>query len=170
MKFTLLIAGLLVTVAASVVEAQTTASALGPMTVPGLEAVPSAVPLGTHVGPIMSSGYQDGGRRDPFAALLAPKRPSASNTALANRPRTGIGSLVLADLNVRGLVKVKGQWQATLEGANKQSYVVRAKDKLFDATVVSVDELGVWFAEDVDEGMPPQKVRRVLRQPGEEAR
>jgi hypothetical protein len=169
MKFTLLVAGLLVTVAASSVEAQTTASAAGPTAVPGLEAAPSAVPLGTHVGPIMSSGYQDGGRRDPFAALLTPKRPSASAN-LATRPRTGIGSLVLADVNVRGLVKFKGQWQATLEGANKQSYVVHAKDKLFDATVLSVDELGVWFAEDVDEGMPPQKVRRLLRQPGEEAK
>jgi len=169
MKFTLLVAGLLVTVAASSVEAQTTASALGATTGPVLEAAPSAVPLGTHVAPIMSSGYEDGGRRDPFAALLAPKRPAAS-ASLANRPRTGIGSLVLADVNVRGLVRFGKVWQATLEGANKQSYVVRAKDKLFDATVLSVDELGVWFAEDVDEGMPPQKVRRVLRPVGEEVR
>lgn len=168
MKLTLLIAGLVLTVAATAVEAQNAASTVGPNALPGLTPLPAAVPVGTHVGAATPTGYEDGGRRDPFSALVAPKK--ASGSALTSRPRVGIASLVLADIAIRGLVKVGDTWQATLEGANKQSYVVRAKDKLFDATVQSVDEQGVWFLEEVGAGTPPQRVRRVMRAAGEESR
>jgi Tfp pilus assembly protein PilP len=133
-----------------------------------LAAVPAAIPLGSRVGE-MPTGYDDGGRRDPFASLITPKRTAAMTTGPdgASRPRTGLGGVALADVTVRGVIKSGDTMMAILEAPNKQSFVTRVKDRLLDATVVSVDSDGVVFAEQVEAGMAPSQVRKSLRAAGE---
>jgi Tfp pilus assembly protein PilP len=136
---------------------------------PSLAPMPAAIPLGSRVGEL-PTGYDDGGRRDPFTSLIVPKRTMSVNTgADGSRARTGLGSVSLADVTVRGIVKAGPTVLAILEGPNKQSYTVHPKDRLFDATVVSVETDGVVFAQEAD-GMAPSQVKKSLRSAGEGVR
>jgi len=145
-------------------QAQSTAAAV-PAAAPA--AAPAvSMPIGTRVGE-MPTGYNDGGRRDPFSSLVRPKRTGPAS--LDGKPRTGLATLALADVTVKGIVKVGSTMQAILEAPSKQSFMARVKDRLLDAWVQSIDAAGVVFAEEVTTGTPPQ-VRKGLRPAGEEVR
>ena len=121
------------------------------------------IPVGTRVGDIPASGYDSAGRRDPFVTLVAPKRavtPGAPVGSLT-RPRNGLSSLALADVAVTGLTKTGNGMLAILQGPDKQSFVLHAKDQLFDATVKSIDTQGVVFVQTLDGR--PQEIRKTLR-------
>ena len=63
---------------------------------------PPAIPVGTRVGE-MPTGYDAGGRRDPFFSLIAPKRVAASSGGVNSlRPRSGLASIALADVTGQG--------------------------------------------------------------------
>ncbi|MEO7191438.1 MAG: hypothetical protein ABI051_10320 [Vicinamibacterales bacterium] len=136
--------------------------------VPAISGTAAPIALGSRVGDLVASGYDDGGRRDPFSSLVMPKRASATGGPSSGRPRSGLASLVLADITVRGIVRSGTTMLAILEGPNKQSFVTRAKDRLLDAVVQSIDSQGVVFVEQVDAGMPATPVRKLLRPAGEE--
>jgi len=124
-----------------------------------------AIPLGTRVGE-SPSGYEDGGRRDPFTSLVTPKR---TGTAAADgRPRSGLAALALADVTVKGVVRSGATMLAILEAPGRQSFVTRVKDRLLDATVKSIDSGGVVFAEQA--GPSTTDVRKALRPTGDEVR
>jgi Tfp pilus assembly protein PilP len=123
------------------------------------------IPVGTRVGdaPVIPSGYDSGGRRDPFTSLLAPKRPTPGQTG--TRMWTGLKSFALADVTVTGVVREGNKWTAIIENADKQSYVARPKDQLADATIKNIDSQGVVFVEAFQPGSTsrPQEVRKLLR-------
>ena len=124
------------------------------------------IPVGTRVGDapsVIPSGYDSGGRRDPFTSLLAPKRPLPGQ--LGGRLWTGLKSFALADVTVTGVVRENNKWTAILENADKQSYVARVKDALADATIKNIDSQGVVFVEAFQPGSTarPQEVRKMLR-------
>jgi len=149
--------------------AQTPESAASaPAALPSMTATPAAIPLGTRVGEIPTT-YDDGGRRDPFTSLVV-RRLAAGVAGMSARPRTGLGSIALADITVRGVVRSGPVMMAILEGPNKRSFIAKAKDQLLDATVSSIDPAGVVFAEIVDAGMAPNHVRKALRPAGEDVR
>lgn len=157
---TVVFAALLMLPVSAVAQSVTTAAAA-----PEATPVPT-IAVGTRVGDL-PTGYEDGGRRDPFASLVVSKR-TASATA-DGRPRTGLGAMSLADVTVKGLVKSGSTMLAILEVPGKQSFVARVKDRLLDATVQSIDAAGVVFAEHAGSGTPTQ-VRKALRATGEEGR
>jgi hypothetical protein len=134
---------------------------------PAMSAVPAAIPVGSRVGEWFTT-YEDGGRRDPFATLVAPRRTMSG--PVDGRPRRGLASLSLADVAVKGIVKNGDTMLAIIEGPNRQSFVARASDELFDATIASIDTSGVVFAQQIDASMPPNHVRKSLRAAGEEVR
>jgi hypothetical protein len=153
---------------AAPVLAQTPESAASaPAALPNM-AVPAAIPLGSRVGEIPTT-YEEGGRRDPFSSLVV-KRTSAGVMGAIGRPRTGLASIALADVSVRGIVRSGSVMMAVLEGPNKRSFIAKTKDLLLDATVSSIDPAGVVFAAVVDPGMAPNHVRKALRPAGEEVR
>jgi hypothetical protein len=125
---------------------------------PASEPVPISV--GMRVGDTLST-YDDGGRRDPFTSLVQPKRTAAPGAKARLRP--GLGSMALADVAVRGIIRSGKVMFAILEVPGKQSYVAHAKDKLLDATVDSIDENGVVFMAEDGAGTPAGKVRKDLR-------
>lgn len=109
----------------------------------------ASIPVGSRVG-LLASTYDDGGRRDPFGSLVTPKRSASPASVDGARPRTGLAGLALADVVVRGVVRSGETMFALLEGPNKQSYTSKAKDRLFDATIVSIDRDGVVFSEQIE--------------------
>ena len=136
------------------------------VTPPQLATLPaSVIPVGSRVGESPTT-YDSGGRRDPFLSLIVPKRVAAL-VEIGTRPRSGLQSIALADVSVKGIVKNGKQMIAILEGANKQSYVARVQDRLMDGAVKSIDNEGVVFVEAADPGMRPNEIRKTLRPAGE---
>jgi hypothetical protein len=126
------------------------------------------VPTGTRVGNnnLAPSGYDDGGRRDPFVTLMTPKKALAAENA--KRPRLGLISLAVADVSVKGIVRSGTGMMAVLEGPDGKSFVARSKDKLQDAVVKSIDADGVVFVEQTVEASGsahPRDIRKTLRPP-----
>jgi hypothetical protein len=155
---------------AAPVAAQTPGTAqTAAVPVPGLAAVPAAIHVGSRVGDL-PTGYDEGGRRDPFASLIVSRRATPQATgADGTRARTGLGSIALADVTVRGVIRSGSTIFAILEAPNKQSFTVRPKDRLLDAVVVSIDTEGVTFA-DQTAGMTPSQVKKTMRAAGEDIR
>lgn len=150
--------------------AQTPESAASaPSALPAMTAAPATIPLGSRVGEIPTT-YDDGGRRDPFASLVVARRSATGAPGQPAPRRGGLGSIALADIQVRGVVRNGSTMMVILEGPNKRSYVAKTKDQLLDATISSIDPAGVVFAELVDAGMTPNHVRKALRAAGEEVR
>lgn len=139
--------------------AQTTAAA------PVIPAAAATIALGSRVGDI-ASDYDSGGRRDPFASLVTPRRTAAA-TAPGTKPPAGLAGVALADVIVRGVVRNGDTMLAILEAPNRQSYVTHVNDRLFDATVVRIDADGVVFGEQVARGVAPNHQRKALRPAGE---
>lgn len=138
-----------------------------PATPPQLATLPPAavIPVGSRVGEAPTT-YDSGGRRDPFLSLIVPKRV-ASSESVSLRPRSGLASIALADVAVKGIVKSGKTMLAILEGANKQSFVARVQDRLMDGSIKSIDSDGVVFVEIADPGMRPNEIRKTLRPAGE---
>jgi len=124
-----------------------------------------AIPLGTRVGDL-PSGYEDGGRRDPFSSLIQPKRAPARADG---RPRSGLAAVAVADAQVRGILRNGETRLAIIEAPGNQSFVVRVEDQLFDAAVERIDDDGVVFAEQLGSASAA-RIRKGLRSPGEEIR
>jgi hypothetical protein len=126
---------------------------------PAVDQAAVSIPLGTRVG-VPVSGYDDGGRRDPFTALVAPKR-AAGPGGVTLRPRSGLAGVALNDVTVSGIVRSGPTMLAILETSAKQSYVARANDRLLDASIAEIDTGGVTFAP--AEGAAGAPVRKNLR-------
>lgn len=169
----LLIVGFTVPAMAQTPESASSA----PAALPTMTGVPAAIPLGSRVGELPSMGglglpstYDEGGRRDPFASLVVPRRTTAGAATTDGRPRRGLAAVSLADVAVRGVVRSGTVMMAILEGPNKQSFVARASDQLLDASIASIDPAGVVFAEMSGGSATSTHVRKTLRAAGEELR
>ena len=121
------------------------------------------IPVGTKVGEA-PSGYDSGGRRDPFASLVVPKRP-ISGQLVGGRPAIGLSSFSVADVMVTGIVTKGEVRMAILQGSDKQSYVAKLRDRIMDAQIKSIDAQGVVFVELMQPGETarPQEIRKTLR-------
>ena len=116
-----------------------------------LVAVPAVafaqIPVGSRVGTTaVPSGYDDGGRPDPFAVLVRPKVTVSAATADPNRRIDKLGTLSVADVRCTGVMRAAqgGKYaSAILEGPNHMSFVVKPQDRLLDGVVKSIDSLGV---------------------------
>lgn len=139
------------------------AQAAGPV----IPATAAPIAVGSRVGELLSS-YDSGGRRDPFASLVASRRSAGPGEGSRQRPPAGLAGVSLADVLVRGVLRNGDTMLAILEGPNRQSYVSRVNDRLFDATVARIDADGVIFAEKAERGMAPNHLRKSLRPSGEE--
>jgi hypothetical protein len=142
------------------------AVALGAMvSVPAAAQIPAGqIQVGSKVGePSPSAGsYDSQGRRDPFVTLIQPRRTTSNVVA---RMGTGLGSFVVADVTVTGIVRVgAGDTRvAILQNVDKQSYIAKIGNRLADGTVKSIDASGVVFVEFGQPGITrPQEIRKLL--------
>ncbi|HUL75516.1 MAG TPA: hypothetical protein VLT86_20555 [Vicinamibacterales bacterium] len=141
---------------------------LGVLALVAVPAIASAqVQVGSRVGDAPTpSGYDDGGRRDPFVSLIVAKRPTTGSTQTQTRPALGLASLSISDVVVTGVVRAGSKMTVILQGPDKQSYMARLQDRLADGTVKAIDTEGVVFvAEQTDAtgAVKGHEVRKTLR-------
>jgi len=110
--------------------------------------VASPIPLGTRVGEPPTQ-YDDGGRRDPFVSLIAPKAaPTPANSAAARaRPVAGLGGLAISDVVVKGLIRSGTTLIALLQGPDGRTYMAKRQDRLQDGVVTRIESDAVVFTE-----------------------
>ena len=129
------------------------------------------IQVGTKVGtapPPTSAGagtYESLGRRDPFLSLVTPRR-TVTGTVAVPRSSNGLGSFLLADVTVTGLVRYGKEMTAIIQGADRMSYVAKPGSKLADAVIKSIDKQGVVFVDipQPGTGARPQETKKLLRQ------
>ena len=110
--------------------------------------------------PDAALAYDDGGRRDPFASQVVPE-PAPPAVAAGGRGR-GLAATPLSEVVVRGVTRDGTRRLAILETANRQSFVVRASDRLADSIVHDIDPTGVMFVQPDRRG-EPVRVHRPLQ-------
>ena len=139
-----------------------------------LVAVPATalaqIPIGTRVGtppPASASGYDDGGRPDPFMSLIRPKGNQPTSMSGGVSRNTGaLVTLSVADVKCTGVMRANTRYHsAILSGPNAQSYLVKPQDRLLDGVVKSIDALGVVLLEhttDITGAVEGHEVRKLL--------
>lgn len=128
-------------------------------------AVGQQIPIGSRVG-APPSGYNDGNRRDPFVSLVATKRQAPNAPASPVKKGSGLASVSVNDVLVRGILRSGPDIMVTLEGPDGKQFVARRQDKLQDAVIKSIDKDGVVFVAqsvDVAGAARPREVRKGLR-------
>jgi len=105
------------------------------------------VHIGSRVGE-SPTGYDDGGRRDPFVSLIVPKTPPAGKP-LPGRAGTaaGLSSVSVSDVVVKGLVRSGTTLIALLQGPDGRTYMAKRQDHLQDGVVTRIDVDAVVFTE-----------------------
>lgn len=93
--------------------------------------------IGTRVG-LPESGYQEVGRRDPFAPLVTP--PSVAPPPASLEPRAaGLAGQAVADVELKGVVAAGTTRLALFAAADGKTYMARVQDRLHDAVVRRID-------------------------------
>ena len=135
-------------------------------------AAPAAPPLstlkiGTRVGLPVNSGYDDGGRRDPFASLIVERPPSvaAGSDSIEARAK-GLAGVSVVDASVKGIITSGDKWLAIIAGPNGVMYLGHANDRLHDGSIRRIDRDAVVFlarAADVTGKFVSREVRKGIR-------
>ena len=133
---------------------------------------PVATPLpmlkiGTRVGLPHTSGYDDGGRRDPFASLIVERPPSVATSGDSMEARAkGLAGIAVVDAAVKGIITSGNEWLAIIAGPNGAQFLAHNNDKLHDGLVRRIDRDSVLFvarAPDVTGKMVSREVRKGIR-------
>ena len=140
-----------------------------------LVAVPAAayaqIQVGSRVGDAPTpSGYDDGGRRDPFVSLIVTKKTMPGAPQGQPRPSLGLASISITDVTVTGVVRAGSKMTVILKGPDNMSYMARLSDRLADGMIKSIDTEGVRFMSeqtDATGAVKGHEVRKTLRSAAE---
>lgn len=113
--------------------------------------------------------YVPGNRRDPFVSLVKPI--DAATRAAAKKP--GMEGFLIQEVALRGIVRSSQGMTAMFQGPDGKSYFVRAGQRLFDGSIISVDPASVTFRQELVDPLSPVKTRefrKTLNNETEEAR
>ena len=139
-------------------------------------ALPAATELkiGTRVGVTIASGYDDGGRRDPFASLIREQPTVIANNGETVKVRAkGLAGVAVNDVSVKGIITSGEKWIAIVAGPDGASYLARTDDKLHDGSIRRIDRESVVFLARVQDGTGKtvsREVRKGIRATAGEAR
>ena len=125
------------------------------------------IPVGTRVGAPPASGYDDGGRRDPFVSLVPPKKVPGSTSQ--TRPASGLAAVAVSDVSVTGSIAAGASFIALLQGPDGRSYTAKSGDRLQDAGIKRIERDAVVFVQQVEDllGVPhPKEIRKTIRPEG----
>ena len=129
------------------------------------------IQVGSRVGDAPTpSGYDDGGRRDPFVSLILTKRAAPGDPTNRLQQVLGLASLSIADVTVTGVVRAGTKMSVILKGPDNHSYMAKPSDRLADGTIKSIDTEGVVFVSeqtDATGGVKGHEVRKTLRSAAE---
>ena len=130
-------------------------------------AAPAPLKIGTRVGLPEKSGYDDGGRRDPFVSLIVERAPVVATAGESMEARAkGLAGLDVVDVAVRGIITSGDQWLAIIAGPNGAQYLAHTDDRLHDGSVRRIDRESVVFLARVPDGtgkIVSREVRKGIR-------
>jgi len=127
----------------------------------------STLKIGTRVGPPQKSGYDDGGRRDPFVSLIVERAPAVATSGDSMEARAkGLAGIAVVDAAVKGIITSGNEWLAIIAGPNGAQYLAHTNDKLHDGSVRRIDRESVVFlarSSDVTGKVVSREVRKGIR-------
>ena len=151
------------------VGATVAAQAPPPPTMPPDVPPLASLKIGTRVG-LPSSGYDDGGRRDPFVSLIVDRPPAVATAGDSMEARAkGLAGVAVVDAAVKGIITSGNEWLAIIAGPNGAQYLAHANDRLHDGSVRKIDRDSVTFlarVRDVAGKVVAREVRKGIRATG----
>ena len=104
--------------------------------------------------------YDPAGRRDPFISLLQ----RTQSKALPQQRPEGVPGLLIDEIEVKGIFKLKGRTFAQVQTSNKdKSYLIQEGDQLYDGEVVSISNIEVTFKQVVNDPSVIKPFREVVK-------
>lgn len=113
------------------------------------------------VKPNISSGefvYDPMGRRDPFWNLL-----TRNSSRLKQKRKEGLEGLDIDQLELEGIIKVKGKYLALLKGPDGKPYKVKEGDNVYDGTIVKIGSHSIEFKKILTVALGGTKERMIIK-------
>jgi Tfp pilus assembly protein PilP len=107
--------------------------------------------------------YDSEGRRDPFKDLLA-------GSEVDERGEEGVGSYMIGDIVLIGIVKIKTKYIAIINGPQGFPYQIKVGDKFANGFVLTIDDAKVVFRQTEDRGVPLTRPRDITKEINPEER
>lgn len=127
------------------------------------QAAAPAITVGSRVGE-SSTDYNDGGRRDPFMSLIAPKAaPAQPSAAAPPRAIAGLAGLSVNDATVKGLMRSGDTLIALLQGPDGRTYMAKRQDRLQDGVIARIDADAVVFTARVPDAAGVVRTRDIRK-------
>ena len=105
--------------------------------------------------------YDPENRRDPFRSLIESVKPRIKGP----RP-AGVAGMLVSEIDLAGIVQDAGTGNvAMFTGSDNRAYFLRVGDRVYDATLISIDsERGaVTFRQEIDDPRHIKPYRDVVR-------
>jgi hypothetical protein len=103
--------------------------------------------------------YDAAGRRDPFLSLVGRGNdPTQGGAQVA-----GVPGLLVNEVLVKGVIRGRSGYIAMLQASDTKTYIVRAGDRLFDATVKAISQEGVVFSQELNDPLSLEKRRDISK-------
>lgn len=102
--------------------------------------------------------YDPGGRRDPFWDML--KGKTFKNI---RKSKEGIQGLMIDELELEGIVYVKGSFAALCKGPDNKAYIIKKGDMLYDGEVLSITRKKVVFRKHLTIALGGKKYKIIER-------
>lgn len=154
-------------VRAFVVTAALLVSASAAAQTPTPQPLAPELKIGSRVGVADKSGYDDGGRRDPFVSLIREQVTVVNNTGQAVQARAkGLAGVAVNDVAIKGIITSGEKWLAIIAGPDGNMYLARTDDKLHDGSVRKIERDSVVFLARVQDGtgkVVSREVRKGIR-------
>jgi Tfp pilus assembly protein PilP len=110
-----------------------------------------SVPAGEYI-------YRPEGRRDPFWNLLQGKTVRENRQSIS-----GIAGLLIDELDLEGIMQVRGKYRALLKGPDSRGYIVSIGDKVYDGEVLAIDRNSISFKKSLTVAIGGQKERVIIK-------
>lgn len=102
--------------------------------------------------------YRPEGRRDPFWNLLQGKNVRENRQAIG-----GIAGLLIDELDLEGIMQVRGKYRALLKGPDSRGYIVSVGDKVYDGEVLVIDRNSISFKKSLTVAIGGQKEKVIIK-------
>lgn len=121
-------------------------------------AVTPADTIAQLTAPVVPATYNQGGRRDPFRNLLRGSDVSEKKVI------TGLADLTILEIQIVGVVKSKGRFEAVIGMPSGFPLTAREGDRFSDGYVLSIGEDQVVLRQTHQGGVPLPKPKDIVRE------
>jgi len=110
------------------------------------------------------SGYDAGGRRDPFVSLIVPKVSTvAARPVATSRPGAGLAGIAVSDVQLKGVIRSGATFVAILEGPDGRTFLAKRLDRLVNGVIKGIESNAVVFTERVEDAAGAVRQRDVRK-------